>query len=104
MKKLLKDIIPVIYSNEYGKLSKEKDNVLNVDTKVYRSHGKMRCVNAWKTEDDMERINKLEVGNIIDTFIHYIPKDCKLLENLEEESKEKTKKNPKENPTRLMTY
>ena len=28
----------------------------------------MRCVNAWKTDDDMTRINKLEVGNIIDTL------------------------------------
>jgi hypothetical protein len=62
-------------------------DALNVDYSVYRD-GKMRCVNAWKTDDDITRINKLEKGNIIDTFINYIPANA--IKRLSEKTKEPT--------------
>lgn len=52
--------------------TKKEADYLNIDTGVYRD-GKMRCVNAYKTEDDIRRINKLVKGEIIDTIIHHIP-------------------------------
>ena len=91
IKKILKDIIPVV-------LGSNTVNHLMVDMSVYRTLGKMRCVNAWKTEDDKERINKLEVGTIIDTFIHHIPEDCnrwKIPEQPKEEPKEEKPKEEK---------
>ena len=63
---LLKKIIP---------LTIKKDKLidsLNVDSSVYRE-GKMRCVNAYKTNDDKTRINKLVRGDIEDTIICHIP-------------------------------
>ena len=86
IKRILKDKIPVV-------LGSNTVNCLTVDMSAYRTHGKMRCVNAWKKPDDMTRINKLEVGNIIDTFIHHIPEDCKVWEIPE---KFKAKTQPKE--------
>ena len=69
-------------------------NNLNIDMTVYRSNGKMRCVNAWKTDDDKTRINKLELGSITDTFIHYIHDECICWElpQKEEAKKEEAKK------------
>lgn len=76
---------------------------LNIDSSVYRE-GKMRCVNAYKTNDDRTRINKLVRGDIIDTIIHYIPENAikKVKITQDEEVKEvkedkKEKINKKEN-------
>ena len=44
-------------------------NSLIVDFSVYRSKGKMRCVNAYKDDVDKERINKLISGSIDQTLI-----------------------------------
>ena len=42
---------------------------LNIDYSVYRSKGKMRCVNAYKDDYDKHRINKLVMGTISQTII-----------------------------------
>jgi len=61
LKKLLENVI---------NLSDAKtEDGLNIDYMVYRSKGKMRCVNAYKDEYDKERINKLLKGNIQQTII-----------------------------------
>lgn len=61
LKSLLQDTI---------ELKEKKDiDCLNIDYNVYRSKGKMRCVNAYKDNYDKERINKLIKGNIIQTII-----------------------------------
>ena len=62
LKRLLGDIIDV---ND-----KKKYNSLNVDFSVYRSKGKMRCVNAYKNIYDKTRINRLVKGNIEQTIIY----------------------------------
>ena len=63
---LLKKIIPLTIKKD------ELIDSLNVDSTVYRE-GKMRCVNAYKTNDDKTRINKLVRGDIEDTIISNIP-------------------------------
>lgn len=47
-------------------------NALNVDSSVYRLNGvgKVRCVNAYKHPEQLERINKLIKGEIKDTIIN----------------------------------
>lgn len=87
IKRHLKKYIPVVCGDN-------EPNSLNIDMSVYRSNGKMRCVNSWKTDDDKTRINKLEVGSIKDTFIHYIPDDCTCW-NIVQETKEEPKEEPK---------
>ena len=42
---------------------------MNIDYSVYRSKGKMRCVNAYKDDYDKHRINKLVMGTISQTII-----------------------------------
>lgn len=71
---LLNDIIEV---ND-----NKKENSLNIDFSVYRTKGKMRCVNAYKDRNDKNRINKLVKGNIDETIIshNYIMDD---IDNLE---------------------
>ena len=95
IKRLLKNDIPV----KCGASKEETMDCLNIDMSVYKNEGKMgkmRCVNAWKTEDDKSRINKLEVGDIVDTFIHHIPEGCNLWEIEQETEKEApTKEAPK---------
>lgn len=73
LKKLLKDIIEV--SND------KDDNTLNIDTSVYRNgKGKMRCVNAYKYDEEPNRINRLLKGDVEDTIISLIPENCNLKE------------------------
>ena len=61
LKSLLQDTI---------ELKEKKDiDCLNIDYNVYRSKGKMRCVNAYKDNYDKDRINKLVLGNISQTII-----------------------------------
>jgi hypothetical protein len=62
LQKLLRDIIDIS--------DKKNDNCLNVDLSVYRTKGKIRCVNAYKTHKDKTRINKLIKGNIEQTIIY----------------------------------
>lgn len=92
LKELMKNIIKIT------KESKKIPDELNIDIKVYRI-GKMRCVNAYKTNDDKTRINKLIKGEIIDTFIHHIPDSAvekklkpKVKLEVKEELKEESKK------------
>jgi len=61
LKNLLQNVIEI---NE-----KKKENCLNVDFSVYRSKGKIRCVNAYKSRNDKSRINKLIKGTIDQTII-----------------------------------
>jgi len=61
LKNLLQEIIDVNDSKNM--------NGLNVDFSVYRSKGKMRCVNAYKDDIDKERVNKLIMGSIDQTLI-----------------------------------
>jgi len=61
LKKLLENVINLSDS--------KTEDGLNIDYMVYRSKGKMRCVNAYKDEYDKERINKLLKGNIQQTII-----------------------------------
>lgn len=84
LKDLLTDIIEI---------SKDKcENILNVDMSVYRKKGKMRCVNAYKYDDDPNRINCLLKGEVEDTIISHIPKNCILKEFKKVEIKEKKEK------------
>jgi len=73
IKNLLKDIIEV---------SSDKDeNTLNIDMSVYRNgRGKMRCANAYKYDEEPNRINRLLKGEVEDTIISLIPKNCNLKE------------------------
>lgn len=61
LKQLLKDVIELTDS--------KTDDGLNIDYSVYRSKGKIRCVNAFKDLYDVERINRLIKGNIEQTII-----------------------------------
>jgi len=79
LKNLLGDIIDV---ND----SKIMDS-LNVDFSVYRTKGKMRCVNAYKDEIDKDRTNKLIMGSIDQTIIS-------LHNNMEVENNLETKGEP----------
>jgi len=94
IKEMLASIHVLLLLSDSEKLKKSKFDILNVDLTVYRSAGKMRCVNAWKEPQDKQRINKLVKGKIEDTIIHYIPETAGLLEfdesDEEEESKEES--------------
>ena len=61
LQELLQDVIDV---ND-----KPTDDCLNTDFSVYRSKGKIRCVNAYKNNDDKSRINNLIKGTIEQTII-----------------------------------
>jgi phage/plasmid-associated DNA primase len=58
---LLQDIIDI---ND-----KANTDGLNVDFSVYRTKGKIRCVNAYKSKNDKTRINHLIKGTIDQTII-----------------------------------
>ncbi len=62
IKNLLGDTIPIY--------DKKTVDCLNVDFSVYRTKGKIRCVNAFKNKNDKTRINKLIKGNIEQTIIY----------------------------------
>jgi P4 family phage/plasmid primase-like protien len=63
----------------------DSNDLINIDTNVYRRRmGKMRCVNAYKYEQQPERINKLITGTIEDTILSYIPESAKLRTFIEE--------------------
>ena len=61
LQELLQDVIDV---ND-----KPTDDCLNTDFSVYRSKGKIRCVNAYKYNNDKTRINNLIKGSIEQTII-----------------------------------
>ena len=61
LQELLQDVIDV---ND-----KPTDDCLNTDFSVYRSKGKIRCVNAYKSNNDKTRINNLIKGTIEQTII-----------------------------------
>ena len=77
LKRLLRDIIDVNDKKTY--------NSLNVDFSVYRSKGKIRCVNAYKNTYDKSRINKLVKGNIEQTIIY--ANNMNYVDNIEIETK-----------------
>lgn len=62
IKNLMRDIIDVNDTSS--------PNSLNVDFSVYRTKGKIRAVNAYKTKYDKSRINKLIKGTIEQTIIY----------------------------------
>ena len=86
--------IPVVFGDNTS------NDCLNIDISVCRSNCKMRCVNARKTDDDQTRINKLEVGSILYTFIDHIPEGCVRWELPEDTPKEEPKEESKDTSTR----
>jgi phage/plasmid-associated DNA primase len=84
LKNLLGEIIDVNDSKNM--------NSLNVDLSVYRTRGKMRCVNAYKDDVDKERINKLIMGTIDQTLISL--HNNMEIENIEIENNLETKLQP----------
>jgi P4 family phage/plasmid primase-like protien len=58
---------------------KKTANALNVDVNVYRqgNHGgKIRAPNAYKYDEQKERIGKIVKGTVLDNLIQYIPENC----------------------------
>jgi len=92
IKDLLNNVIEVKFKG-----SKSEKNYLNIDSSVYRE-GKIRCVNAYKYDKQPDRINKLILGEIEDTIISIIPKNCKLVKNqiIKDVKEVKEKKEKKE--------
>lgn len=70
----------------------EKENILNLDTQVYRTNGKIRAVNAYKYEEQPERINKIVKGSILDNVVQHIPENCEKIEATLPEKSAKPKK------------
>jgi phage/plasmid-associated DNA primase len=60
--------------------TENKENTLNLDTQVYRVNGKVRAVNAYKYEEQPERISKIVKGSILDNVIQHIPQGCEKIE------------------------
>lgn len=88
--------------NEYDLSIGTKDELLKIDTAVYRKGiGKIRCVNAYKHIQQKERINKLVKGEIEDTIISHIPDDCSLKRPIQKKiiQKEKITKDKIKNET-----
>jgi len=56
--------------------AEKKENCLTLDTVVYRTNGKMRAINAYKYEEQPERISKIVKGSMLDNVIQYIPPNC----------------------------
>jgi len=84
--KLLQGIIPIS--------TKATVNELNVDTGVY-SHHKVRCPNAWKEQEQKERISRILKGTIEENLIQNI-NNCEMIETVkqvEQTEKPKPKKN-----------
>ena len=79
----LKEIIPVEWNNK-------QENVLGIDTTVYKKGRQlMRTINAYK-EDEPNRIMKLVYGNEMDNLITFVSDNCPKLEyEYQEEEKQK---------------
>lgn len=71
---LLQGIIPIS--------TKSTVNELNVDTGVY-SHHKVRCPNAWKEQEQKERISQVLKGTIEENLIQNI-ENCEMIETVKE--------------------
>jgi P4 family phage/plasmid primase-like protien len=56
--------------------TENKENTLNLDTSVYRTNGKVRAPNAYKYEEQPERVSKIVKGSILDNLIQHIPEGC----------------------------
>jgi P4 family phage/plasmid primase-like protien len=56
--------------------TENKENTLNLDTSVYRTNGKVRAPNAYKYEEQPERVSKIIKGSILDNLIQHIPEGC----------------------------
>ena len=77
---------------ETSETKEEKENILTLDTQVYRTNGKMRAINAYKYEEQPERINKIVKGSLLDNVIQHIPEGCEKIEGtIPEKSKPKPK-------------
>jgi len=96
----VKEILPqlqVILGDTIGieatsETKEEKENILTLDTQVYRTNGKMRAINAYKYEEQPERINKIVKGSLLDNVIQHIPEGCEKIEGtIPEKSKPKPK-------------
>jgi P4 family phage/plasmid primase-like protien len=64
-----KQILIDLLGKEYFDKNSEEALYLDVDDSVFRTAGKMRCVNAYKDAGQPERINELIKGTIEQTFI-----------------------------------
>ena len=67
--------------------TEDKENTLNLDTAVYRTNGKVRAVNAYKYEEQPERISKIVKGSILDNIIQHIPHNCEKIEPMPNQAK-----------------
>lgn len=73
MKDILQGVIPLYFSKEDNA---KTNDCLTVDLSVYSLKRKMRCCNAYKFEEQKERVFKLINGSIEDTIINNIPENC----------------------------
>lgn len=76
IKEGLKSTIP-FYIKGKELIPEDAVDYLDWDNAVYRSHGKMRCWNSTKPNEN--RKNILIKGEVQDTLINYIPSNCQEL-------------------------
>lgn len=68
--------LQTLLADTIGIETEDKENCLHFDTAVYRTNGKVRAVNAYKYEEQPERISKIVKGSMLDNVIQYIPANC----------------------------
>lgn len=68
--------LQTLLGDTIGIETEDKENCLHFDTAVYRTNGKVRAINAYKYEEQPQRISKIVKGSMIDNVIQYIPADC----------------------------
>lgn len=68
--------LQTILGDTIGIETEDKENCLHFDTAVYRTNGKVRAINAYKYEEQPQRISKIVKGSMIDNVIQYIPANC----------------------------
>lgn len=76
LKEALKLTIP-FYVKGLDAIPADAGDYLDWDNGVYRSHGKMRCWNSTKPNEN--RKNVIVKGEVIDTFINFVPVGCEEL-------------------------
>jgi P4 family phage/plasmid primase-like protien len=68
--------LQTLLGDTIGIETEDKENCLHFDTAVYRTNGKVRAINAYKYDEQPQRISKIVKGSMIDNVIQYIPADC----------------------------
>lgn len=92
LKVLLQDIIPISETEEL--------NCLNIDTSVYRRGfgGKMRAPNAYKHEEEKDRISEIIKGDLLENTIQYVDgcEEIKIQDSEVKKVKSKTTEQPQQ--------